>query len=137
MSRRTFILAAALIATGLALWSAALCGIVHTADAYSINGPAPTTTLPFIPSIGSFNSFIQSINNIGAQSGISLPPVNVPSMPQNGAQNGAATNWFQNTFQQFDAWLYGVAGFHAILNILSWLLGIVKSGVDWVLGVIH
>ena len=143
MSRRFIIFAAALIATSIALGSTAL-----TANAYPVNGTPPTATLPFIPSINNFNfgnltapfeNFIQSIDNIGTQGEINVPPVNVPSMPQ----NGIVTNWLQSAFQQFDAWLYGIAGFHisglfvAILNILSWILGIAKNIVDWLLGVIH
>lgn len=145
MPRRSIFFATALIATSVvALWSIAPWSVAH---AYPVNGAPPTNTLPFIPSVSNFNfgnltapfqNFIQSIGNIGTQSKINVPPVNVPAMPQ----NGASANWFQNAFQQFDAWLYGIAGFHisglfvAILNIFSWLLGIVKGSVDWLLGIL-
>lgn len=45
----------------------------------------------------------------------------------------------QNALRQFDEWLYDKIGFHvwsfflAILGIFSWLLGVVKGGVDWLL----
>jgi hypothetical protein len=47
-----------------------------------------------------------------------------------------------NGLAQFDTWLYGVAGFHIInllttvLTILSWILGWLKGGVDWLIGVL-
>ncbi len=118
-------------------------------------GAPPSAVLPTIPAINTFNfnslivpfqNFIQSFegsaNSIKTPSipgSFNMPPsVSIPAVPQ-----GSFTNMIQNWFQQFDAWLYGIAGFHisglfvAILSILSWLLGIVKGAVDWLLGVLH
>lgn len=86
-----------------------------------------------------FQNFINSVNSVGTNA----VQVNVPYIPQNNVLTAATESWLQNLFQQFDNWLYGIAGFHisgffmAILNIFSWLLGIVKSAVDWLLGLLH
>lgn len=90
-----------------------------------------------------FQSFINSINSVGTNA----VQVSAPSTPQSVPQNNAVTvgteNLLQNLFQQFDNWLYGIAGFHisgfflAILNIFSWLLGVVKGAIDWLLGLLH
>ena len=118
--------------------------------AYSINNN--TGNVPSIPAqnaggttggfgdlFAPFQNFIKSINSVGTNA----VEVNVPSVPQNNPLAAGAENWLQSQFRQFDDWLYGIAGFHisgffvAILNILSWLLGIVKSVVDWLLGLLH
>ena len=113
------ILAAAFILSGL------------TANAYSIQNGQGAQDGPTMPSsmggfsvsglLAPFQNFIHSINSIGATS---APNLTGPSSNTRGA------------FQRFDDWLYGVAGFHisnflnAFLNIFSWMLGVVKSGVD-------
>jgi hypothetical protein len=120
-----------------------------TANAYSVYaGPQPST----LPSIGNFNlsdlfapfqSFIHSINSIGnAAPSSNIQPTTVPAFVSVPVNNGVISA-IQGAFQQFDNWLYGIVGFHiggllvAILNIFSWLLGIVKGAVDWILGLIH
>lgn len=116
-----------------------------TANAYSVYaGPQPSTPL----SIGGFNfgnllapfqNFINSINSVGNTSSLTIPSIGPTSIPT----NGMVASGVQSAFQWFDNWLYGIAGFHiggllvAILNVFSWLLGIVKGAVDWILGLIH
>ena len=56
-----------------------------------------------------FENFFRSIGNVGS--------VNVPTTPTQmnpSAPHGSdwVTAWFKNEFNQFDNWLYGVAGFH-------------------------
>ncbi len=127
---------------------------IDTARAYSVlpgtgsgNGASATTPVAggtIGSSLGNlaapFENFFRSINNVGS--------VNVPTTPTQtnlSAPHGSdwITAWFKNEFDQFDNWLYGVAGFHisgfflAILGIFSWILGLVKSGVDWVLGALN
>lgn len=114
---------------------------VGTAHAYPIASGAPGGIPGSLPSgslndiFAPFGNFIKNINSVS----ITVPPVGVPPIPQ----NSTITDDIRNAFQQFDAWLYGIAGFHisglltAILNIFSWLLGILKDGIDWLLGVIH
>ena len=64
-------------------------------------------------------------------------------MPSGGSQGSFLTTAIKNAFGWFDNWLYGIAGFHvsnfftAILNIFSWVLGVVKGGVDWLLALFH
>lgn len=120
---------------------------VDTARAYSISsgsgggvasGSAGGTSAGFGSFTAPFENFIHSINNVGS--------VNIPAPTQMNlsAPSGGSwfTTWFKNTFDQFDNWLYGIGGFHiaafftAILGIFSWVLGIVKGGVDWALGAI-
>jgi len=122
-------------------------GLSATAYAYSVYpAPAPAGSTAPSPSTAGFGSltapldnFLQSINNIGATN---------PSVPENSftpptAPNGMVTTEIENNLQKFDTWLYGIAGFHiltvfvVILNVLSWLLGIVKGGVDWLIGLLR
>ncbi len=83
----------------------------------------------FFQSIGSINTDV--IPQVGFGSGTSLGPT-----------SPLVLNWIQGVLRQFDGWLYGIAGFHiiaffaAMLGIFSWLLGLIKSGVDWLLGII-
>lgn len=98
--------------------------------AYSTYGGNPPADL-----LSPFKNFINSINSVGTTAiRIGTPaPVVLPPAVQAGAQNA---------FQRFDAWLFGIVGFHisgflaAILGIFSWILGVVKSVVDWLLGLL-
>ena len=84
-----------------------------------------------------FENFIQSIGSINTK--IFQPSPNI----MNNAVSNPVTNGLQGVFGQLigqlDGWVYGVAGFRvsdlltSILTILSWLLGAVKVGVDWLL----
>jgi len=66
-------------------------------------------------------------------------PVSKPQTPVNTVVTGTAHDFFY----QFDAWLYGIAGFHIsnfsvwILSIFSWLLGKAKEIVDYVLNILR
>jgi len=104
---------------------------IDTARAYSISGSSGSG-----PDLGSFTApfenFFRSINNVGS--------VNISIPQQVGGSSGSLlVTGIQNAFGQFDNWLYGIAGFHisgfftAILSIFSWLLGLVKGIVDWLL----
>jgi len=132
----------------------------RTAGAYPINGMvAGSSTASSDGALGNtsapggwqgivtpFEGFIKSVNGIGSLG--RLPTYQVPAsgppassiMPQQGS---FIAQWVRNAFQSFDNWLYGILGFHisglltAVLNIFSWLLGIVKGAVDWFLGAIH
>ncbi len=118
-----------------------IMGVLGGAHAYSVYDTDSTNT----PSIGGggldsliapFESFIKSITSIGSVKGPFLTPINVPSMPTG---NSMITTGIEAAFQSFDNWLYGVVGFHiggiflAVLGVFSWVLGTVKSAVDWLL----
>lgn len=140
-----------MIFSATALSLGILFAATSAAYAYPVVGSTGSTPVPTINGFNfdsltvPFQNFVQSIqnsaNSIGNPAGsLNAPSVfSVPSMPQ----NGSFTNWIQSGFQQFDAWLYGIAGFHisgliaAVLHIFSWLLGAVKGAVDWLLNIIH
>ncbi|MGC9968921.1 MAG: hypothetical protein ABSC29_04320 [Minisyncoccia bacterium] len=113
-----------------------------TTEAYSISGASPLPQ-PQQTDFGvftvPFENFLHSVNSVNSIGNVA-PQLNL-SIPQQGGGSFITTG-IQNAFQQFDSWLYGIAGFHisgfftAILSIFSWLLGIVKSIVDWLLGAI-
>lgn len=130
------------VAAAIALVTAFSFSSVAPAHAYSINGQQPAA--PAMPAIGNgssgidlaqpFVNFFQSLGSVGK--------ISVPTSINSAVSQGVKTQ-AQGFWDQFDTWLYGVAGFHisglltAILSILSWILGIVKSAVDWLLGLIH
>ena len=112
-----------------------------TVHAYSVNatggggGTVQGSTLgdPFLP----FENFIHSLGSVGPNA--IWTTGGSPAAPL----GGMFSNIIHNALVQFDAWLFGIAGFHildlgtAILSILSWLLGLIKGWVDWLLRLIH
>lgn len=105
-----------------------------TAGAYAIGSPNPSTAGGLNDLWTPFQNFVNNINSISTNSFTMSTPA-VPS-------SGTLTTEAQNGFQEFDAWLYGIMGFHisglfvAILTIFSWILGWLQSGVNWLLGLI-
>jgi hypothetical protein len=89
-----------------------------------------------------FENFVQSLDNMwnnpggagssAAGSTLYTPPSWTTQILTTGAQGAA---------ESFDNWLYGIFGFHistffvAILNIFSWILGVMQGAVNWLLGV--
>jgi hypothetical protein len=118
-----------------------------TARAYSLaNGAAPaggvgvtSGNFDFGNILTSLQNFLQGIGFNSVPIGTFPQPSGIPSMSSSGFWSTSV----QGALQWFDAWLYGIAGFHiiglltAILSIFSWLLGIVKGAVDWLLGILH
>lgn len=120
-----------------ALFISAFCFAIvlpPTACAYSTNDTGAAARNPIT---APFEDFYHSINSVGNILPGSTTPQMRLSIP---TTNGFVTTNVQDALSQFDNWLYGIAGFHvlelftAILSVLSWLLGIVKGGVDWLLG---
>jgi len=110
-----------------------------TAHAYALPGTSPAEPAPVaVPAfdfgssfqnlLSPFNNFIQSMRATGDQS-VSLPV----------SQNNFGMNAPENIFRQFDDWVYATVGFrpsealHIFLNIFSWVLGVLKQLVDWLL----
>ena len=170
-SRRWLAGTAAAGAAALILWySAAPAGIVF---AYPVGGTPPDggyavpsaggSGMDFQSLLAPLTEFFQSIGSAGRSgaapqfnlsapvlpSGLGLPNLPTYSMPNmlsagNNLMNGGGVQGaIQNGLQQFDAWLYGIAGFHilsflsAALGIFSWLLGAAKQLVDWLSGIIR
>jgi hypothetical protein len=84
----------------------------------------------FINGIGSSFDGNSSMNAIGKTvSNISIGNTN------------QSTVW--GVYQNFDNWLYGVAGFrisgvfNAVLSVATWLLSLAKDIVNWLLSFIH
>jgi len=83
-----------------------------------------------------FEDFFNSLGSLWtSNAGGTVPSYMAPT------SSAFFTNTAQNAFQSFDNWLYGIAGFHisglfvAILNIFSWILGILQNSVTWLLSV--
>jgi hypothetical protein len=82
-----------------------------------------------------FQNFTQSLQSISNTNlNVTVPTTTMPNF------SDAATQAAHGTFEQFDAWLAGATGgFHiaailtVFLRLMSWLLGIVKGGIDWAL----
>lgn len=142
--RRSLSFAAAATAGGAGLFFLISCAAAPgIAEAYSTTlaygGGSGITSAPDFQSIlAPFENFFRSIGSIGNLP-LPTPVVNSPSVPQNPAVAG----FIKDLFQKFDAWLYGIAGFHiagiftAILDIFSWVLGITKDIVDWFLRILR
>ena len=125
-----------MLAAGL-MATAAFFSFSGRAEAYSINGTSTTAgstdsynlTTPFE---NFFNSLEYNITSAGNETPVNLNPAQEPLTHE--FETGA-----HGVLEQFDAWLYGVAGFHilnfftAILSIFSTILGWLKSGTDWLL----
>jgi hypothetical protein len=82
---------------------------------------------PFV----NFTDSLQTISKTGSNATTSVAIPNFSDVAPQIAHNG---------FEQFDAWLAGITGgFHIagiltiFLELMSWLLGMVKSSVDWML----
>lgn len=86
----------------------------------------------FINSIGSFFNENISTNTIGNT---------VSNIPIGNINNNQLT--IGGAYQNFDTWLYGVAGFHisgffnAILSVIVWLLNLAKDIITWFLSLVH
>jgi hypothetical protein len=85
----------------------------------------------FTSSIGSLFNGNNSMNTVGkAVSGISI-----------GAGSSQLT--IGGVYQNFDNWLYGVAGFHvseffnAVVSIIVWLLNLTRNIINWALSLTH
>jgi hypothetical protein len=115
-----------------------------TATAYAYAAPSGSNTqaptLPSVQSAAQWNWAGIWQNVSGYVGTVTKGSVSVPTslpVPQ------GVSGWATEQFNSFDAWLYGVAGFHIsaffifILNILSWILGIAKSIVDGLLSWLH
>jgi hypothetical protein len=82
-----------------------------------------------------FQNFTHSLQSIGT---INLGITSTMSVFSDTASQSA-----HGVFEQFDSWLAGIIGFHinqiitVALQLISWLLGIVKNGIDWALSWIH
>jgi hypothetical protein len=128
---------------------AAFSGVAH---AYALPGTTSGTTAPTYaaPSfyyggwttstlLAPFQNFTQSLQSIGNTNlRVTVPTAGMPNFPDVAAQTA------HGAFEQFDAWLAGITGgFHiaviltVFLQLMSWLLGIVKGGIDWALSWIH
>lgn len=130
------------------IFVAALVGAPE-AHAYALPGtpsagapasqPAVTSSYDFGSSFNSlltpFQNFIKSIQSlnqtsIGLHQGGYTPPVNTR------LDVGAY-------FSELDAWVYAKTGlrpsqiFVVLLAALSWALGLIKQGVDWLLNLVH
>ncbi len=156
------ILAGAVIAAALIIFLAPPTLFAPaSANAYSIDGSgtpaAPgasgagsgAASLPAIPAIQNgglnslfapFENFFQSMTSMAGSTG--GQGLGSGSLPASVTNNPAVNNGVRGALQGFDEWLYGLAGFHilglfaALLNILAWILGLVKSIVDWLLHLI-
>ncbi len=115
-----------------------LVAIAGQAHAYSVNSSVagqsslnnPDFTQLFTPVQNFFNSIrsvqgTQLVPRLNTTNLIALPPL--PTAP----------GLLQGILEQFDAWFYGIAGFHIlelfaiILSALSWILRIVQNIVNW------
>lgn len=113
----------------LLLAAVALVFPYRTIHAYSIYDTPTSTSSTFGGGILSpFENFFQSVGSINTTSlNISIPT---------GTTMEVLTEAGQTAWNRFDAWLYGIAGFHIsnffsqLLTIWSWILGTVKSGID-------
>ena len=126
----------------------------RTVFAYALPGTSATATAPDYASSSfyfgtwstgtwqnlsaPFLNFSQSLQAIGKTNLNVTIPVSVPTVPN---VTDVAPQVAHNAFEQFDGWLAGMTGgFHiaafltVFLQIMSWLLGVVKGSVDWLLG---
>jgi len=84
-----------------------------------------------------FQNFAQSLGSMG-----SVPSANF-SFPTNITFSQSVPTGFHDAFEAFDAWLYGIVGFHIssvatfILNIANWILTFTKNIVDWLLALVR
>jgi hypothetical protein len=87
-----------------------------------------------------FQSFMQSLGSINGGSlnanNLLTPPISVP-VPS------YVSSGVQNIFGQFDAWLYGVAGFHingvwqVFIGALTFVLVLLQKIISWLLSLLH
>jgi hypothetical protein len=109
--------------------------LVGTARAYSIASGTSQPSLPFNVNgiLAPFENFFNSMNSV------SITGQSTTAVTRSAPPNSIVTNGVRSGFQRFDAWRYGIAGFHisgifiTSLSMFSWLLGVVKGGVDWLL----
>lgn len=83
-----------------------------------------------------FGNFVQSLQSVNSQD---FSISNIPSLPSTSSDVPGAIH---NAFEAFDAWLYGILGFHIstfvndFLGVTAWVLGLAKSVVDWMSSVL-
>lgn len=135
----------AFILLGTSLAAVFIFSAKGEAHAYSVNSgtpaePAAQSSFNFNILTAPFEGFIKSIRSVGsAPVPAAGPQFNPPAVPQ----GNFFASTVQSAFGQFDNWLYGIIGFHisslffAVLNIFSWILGVVKGGVDWLRGLLN
>jgi len=133
--------------------SVALLGIPQ-AHAYAV-GSVSTGTTVGVGAAGSnydignslqnlvspFTGFINTLKSntmVGLNGTTVSLPVNITPVVEGGVQN-TVSQWFSD----FGNWFYGVTGIQlsgitlAILNVLSWTLGLAQQVVNWLLGLFH
>jgi hypothetical protein len=121
-----------------------------TAAAYALPGTAASQT----GSTYATSSFYYGGWNSASWQGLSAPFLNFTRSLQ--SVNGTSLNFVVSTtsvpnfsdtatqaahgaFEQFDGWLAGIIGFHVsqilvvFLQLMSWILGLVKGTIDWML----
>jgi hypothetical protein len=134
-----------------ALTTTAFFVLSAVANAYSISGSSASSIEPSPSSAinqnwtntwnslsAPFQNFANSLSSINGNSmqNIINPPASmqIPSYVSTGAQN---------VFQQFDAWLYGIAGFHiatvftVFLRVIDWVLIFAINIVNWLISLFH
>ena len=116
-----------------------------TAHAYPLPGSGSVSaSVPTVASSDLWSSIAAPFENFaGSLQSVGNPTANLPSSSTSTPVPENVTTGIRDAFRSFDAWLYGIAGFHILaivtvfLDILSWILGFVKHIVDWALGLFH
>jgi hypothetical protein len=128
-----------------------LFALSNTTFAYAISGGSSITPTPSIPANPTINlNWNDVFNNLSSpfqnfshslQSAANTPisdfSFSTSSIPEN-ISAGA-----QNLWDRFDAWLFGIIGFHVssffgfMLQILEWMLGLVKAAIGWLPSLFH
>ncbi len=129
------------LATGISLWSyvrAPGISFAYPLNGTSTGGASNVGAGGLNDLISPFNNFINSVNSVGTSAIHVAPPSSftAPITPSNGFLREGA----RNGLQAVDNWTHQTFGFPVsniflgFLHIFSWMLGAVKGGVDWVLG---
>jgi hypothetical protein len=77
-----------------------------------------------------------TVNSSGMS--LSWPTVNLTSVSASTFQN-TLSQWFN----EFNNWFYSVSGVQlsaitlALLNLFSWVLGLVQQAINWLVGLFH
>jgi hypothetical protein len=124
---------------------------ISAANAYSIGNGSTTTmptgvNLPAIPA-GTFNlNWNNFLNSLPIQGFINSLRSNGNTAVNNSIQSltpNVNTGNGQVIFQQIDSWTSAHLGFRfselfgAVLGVLSWILGLAKNVVDWLLNLVR